>query len=80
VNEQGFDPATITLRAGSPARVTFMRTTGNTCATEVAFPSLNVTRALPLNTPVQVEFTPSKSGDIAFACGMNMLRGTVIVK
>jgi plastocyanin domain-containing protein len=31
-------------------------------------------RALPLNEPVVIEFTPA-SGDIAFACGMNMLKG-----
>ena len=29
---------------------------------------------------VVIEFTPAKSGDIAFACGMNMLHGTVIVQ
>jgi plastocyanin domain-containing protein len=28
---------------------------------------------------VQIEFRPAKAGEIAFACGMNMLRGTVIV-
>ena len=30
-----------------------------------------------LNEPVVVEFTPSRTGDIAFACAMNMLRGTM---
>jgi plastocyanin domain-containing protein len=29
---------------------------------------------------VVIEFTPTKSGDIAFACGMNMLHGTIIVQ
>jgi hypothetical protein len=79
VNEQGFDPARITLRAGTPARLTFLRTTDKTCATEVVFPSLNIKRALPLNEPVIVEFTPAKTGEIAFACGMNMLKGVVVV-
>ena len=27
-----------------------------------------------------IEFTPSKSGEIAFACGMNMLHGTIVVQ
>jgi Cu+-exporting ATPase len=44
------------------------------------FPSLNIKRALPLNEPVVIEFTPAKSGDIAFACGMNMLHGTLVVQ
>jgi len=80
VNEQGYEPATVTLRAGVPARLTFVRTTDKTCATEVVFPSMKIKKALPLNEPTLVEFTPEKAGDIAFACGMNMLHGTVIVQ
>jgi cobalt-zinc-cadmium efflux system membrane fusion protein len=80
VNEQGFEPAKVALRAGTPARLTFVRTTDKTCGTEVVFPSLNIKRALPLNEPVLIEFTPAKAGDIAFACGMNMLRGAVVVQ
>lgn len=80
VNEQGYEPAKVTLRAGVPARLTFVRTTDKTCGTEVVFPSLNVKKALPLNEPVVIDFTPAKSGDIAFACGMNMLHGTIIVQ
>jgi plastocyanin len=80
VNEKGYEPARVTLRAGTPARITFVRTTDKTCGTEVVFPSLNIKRALPLNKPVVIEFTPARSGDIAFACGMNMLQGTVVVR
>jgi RND family efflux transporter MFP subunit len=80
VSEQGYEPAKVTLRAGTPVRITFVRTTDKTCGTEVVFPSLNIKRALPLNEPVVIEFTPAKSGDIAFACGMNMLHGTVVVR
>jgi len=80
VNEQGYEPAKVTLRAGTPARVTFVRTTDTTCGTEVVFPSLNIKRALPLNEPVVIEFTPAKPGEIAFTCGINMLKGIVIVQ
>jgi membrane fusion protein, heavy metal efflux system len=80
VNEQGFEPAKVALHAGTPARLTFVRTTDKTCGTEVVFPSLNIKRALPLNEPVDIEFTPAKSGEIAFACGMNMFRGAVVVQ
>jgi plastocyanin len=80
VNEQGFEPAKVSLRAGMPARITFVRTTEKTCGTEVVFPSLNIKRALALNQPVQIEFTPSTTGEIAFACGMNMLKGVVVVE
>jgi len=80
VSEQGYEPARVTLRAGTPARITFVRTTDKTCGTEVVFPSLNIKRALPLNQPIVIEFTPAKPGDIAFDCGMNMLHGTVVVQ
>ncbi len=80
VNEQGFEPPKLSLRTGTPARITFLRTTDKTCATEVVFPSLSIKRALPLNEPVIIEFTPPKTGEVAFACGMNMFRGVVIVE
>lgn len=80
VTEQGFEPARVTLRAGIPARLIVTRTTDNTCGTEVAVPSLDVKRALPLNTPVTIEFPPAKAGEIAFACGMNMLKGVIVVQ
>jgi membrane fusion protein, heavy metal efflux system len=38
VNERGYEPATVTLRAGAPARITFVRTTDEPCGTEVVFP------------------------------------------
>jgi hypothetical protein len=80
VGEKGYEPARVSLRAGTPARITFLRTTDKTCGTEVVFPSLNIKRALPLNDPVVIAFTPSKTGEISFVCGMNMLRGTVAVQ
>ena len=80
VNKTAFEPAMVTLRAGVPAHITFTRITDETCAKEIVFPSLGIKRTLPLNQPVTIEFTPQKGGDIGFACGMNMLRGTVVVE
>lgn len=68
VSEQGYEPAKLTLRASTPARITFVRTTDKACETEVVFPSLNIKRGLPLNEPVVIVFTPVKSEDTAFAC------------
>jgi RND family efflux transporter MFP subunit len=80
VTEKGYEPDKVTLRAGVPARLTIVRMTDKTCGTEIVFPALNIRRALPLNEPVVIEFTPAKAGDIAFACGMNMLNGGVVVQ
>jgi RND family efflux transporter MFP subunit len=80
LNEEGYKPSSVTVVAGQPARIAFVRTTDKTCGTEIVFPSLNITRPLPLNQPVLIEFTPEKSGEVAFECGMKMLRGTVVVQ
>ena len=45
----------------------------------VKTPQKTMTRPLPLNQPVEIEFTPDKPGDIALACGMGMFNGTVVV-
>jgi cobalt-zinc-cadmium efflux system membrane fusion protein len=80
VTKDGFSPSTITVKAGSPARLVFVRTTDLTCATEVAVPSLKIRRPLPLNEPVAIEFTPAKAGAIDFACGMDMFKGAIVAE
>jgi len=80
ITEKGFEPARVSVAAGRPARITFTRRTDQTCATDVVLPSLDIRRALPLDTPVTIEWTPHRTEDVAFVCGMNMLRGTVVVE
>jgi hypothetical protein len=80
VSEKGFEPSYVDARAGVPVRLLFERTTDATCATEVAIPSLNIKRALPLHQPVAIEFTPAKPGRVEFACGMGMFNGAVVVQ
>jgi RND family efflux transporter MFP subunit len=80
VTGKGYEPDKVSLRPGVPARLTLVRTTDKTCGKEVVFPSLKINRALPLNEPVVIEFTPTKKGHISFACGMKMLEGVVVVE
>ncbi len=80
LTDNGYQPASLKLRRGVPARVTFVRRIEETCGTEIALPAYNIRRALPLNQPVVVEFTPDKAGEFNFTCGMGMLRGTVVVQ
>jgi membrane fusion protein, heavy metal efflux system len=78
VTEKGFTFSAAPVKAGVPVRMTFTRKTNATCATEVAIPDHAIKRALPLNTPVTVEFTPRK--DVTYQCGMGMLSGTLTVR
>ena len=79
VSSQGFKPASVSLRANVPAKLTFLRTDDKNCATEVVLPEYGLRRAMPLNRPVTLEFTPRK-GNITFTCGMNMLSGKVVAQ
>lgn len=79
INSKGFDPGSLKLKAGVPAKVTFVRKTDEGCAKAVVIKEYNINRDLPLNESVTVEFTPRK-GEFTFACGMNMLKGKLIVE
>jgi len=80
VEAEGFRPERVALRAGVPARLVFTRKTDGTCATNVQAPTLGVAEtALPLGEPVAVTFTPSEAGTFVFGCGMDMVKGAVIV-
>jgi plastocyanin domain-containing protein len=79
VTDKGFEPAKLTVKAGTPARITFVRTAEKTCATEIVIKDHNIRQALPLNKPVTVEFTPAKTGELTFTCGQDMFKGTIVV-
>ncbi|MGH9838464.1 MAG: cupredoxin domain-containing protein [Blastocatellia bacterium] len=79
INGKGFDPSSLKLKAGVPAKVTFVRKTDEGCAKEVVIKEYKINRDLPLNEPVTVEFTPRK-GEFTFACAMGMLKGKLIVE
>ena len=79
IGNYGYEPASIRLKRGVPAKVTFLRISESTCATEVVFAEYGIRRELPLNQAVTVSFTPRRSGEFSFTCGMNMHKGKLIV-
>ena len=79
ITDKGLTPEKVEVAAGVPIELVFTRQTDKTCATEIEVPSLKVKKPLPLNEPVAITLTPVKD-DIAFACGMNMLKGKLVVK
>jgi plastocyanin domain-containing protein len=81
VTSRGFVPETVGLVAGVPAELVFTRTTASGCAAVVHIPDLGVDRTeLPQGEAVTIRFTPTEPGSYEFLCGMNMLRGTIVVK
>lgn len=80
ITKKGFEPKELSLQRDVPVRITFIRQTAETCGTEVVFPDYKISKPLPLNKPVKIEFTPTTKGELKFACGMDMLRGKVVVQ
>ena len=79
ITKNGFEPNSLTLKVNVPAKVTFLRQTNDTCATSIAISEYKIKKDVPLNQPVVVEFKPTKTGKFSFACGMQMLKGNLVV-
>jgi plastocyanin len=80
VSKDGYTPASVTVKAGQPVKLAFYRADAQNCGSEVVFPKLNLRKKLPVGQTVLVELTPQEAGELTFACGMNMMRGKVIVQ
>jgi plastocyanin domain-containing protein len=81
--EHGFTPTSLAIpkgAAGSMATVTFVRTTDQTCATEVVFPELDLKKPLPLRQAVAVDVPSDSPRTLTFQCGMGMYKGALLVK
>jgi plastocyanin domain-containing protein len=80
VTGDGFVPASIQVKRGQAVTLVVTRTTERTCATEIVIKEMGINQKLPLHKPVTVQFTPSKSGTLRYACGMDMISGTIVVQ
>jgi plastocyanin domain-containing protein len=80
VTENGFEPSRIEVEHDQPVTLLVTRKTDQTCATEIVVPSRGITQSLPLNETVRVALGPLKTGEVAFACGMDMEKGTIAVR
>jgi len=80
VTKQGFEPEEVQVKKGEPVHLVVTRKTDATCATEIVIKDLGIKKELPLNKAVAIDFTPQKSGRIHYACGMDMLGGTLLVQ
>lgn len=75
----GYSPDRIAVKQGQPVRLLFERQESNPCTEQVILADFAISRALPQGQTVPIEFTPQKAGEFIFHCGMNMVRGTLVV-
>lgn len=75
----GYSPDVIVVDRGRPVRLNFRREETSSCSEQVILGDFGIARDLPAFKTTPVEFTPEKSGEFPFTCGMNMLHGKLIV-
>src|SRR5215207_11082214 len=76
----GYSPDIIRVRKGVPVEVVFDRQESGDCTSRVVFGDLKVSAALPAFTQTTVRLRPEEAGSFGFACGMNMVHGTLVVE
>lgn len=76
----GYSPDLIEgVRPGMPVRMLFDRQESGECTSRVVIPDFKVNASLPALRTTAVDFVPTETGEYRFACGMNMVSGTIRV-
>ena len=76
----GYTPDTIVVHAGKPVRLQFYRDETADCSERVVFEQFGIDQQLPPFQTTAIEFTPDQPGEFPFRCGMNMLKGLLVVE
>ena len=78
VKTAGYDPGSIQAKPNEKLVLVFTRVEDTECGAQVKVGSGQV-YDLPLNKPVEIPVTAPASGKLAFACGMDMMSGLIVV-
>jgi Cu+-exporting ATPase len=76
----GYSPNLIKVKEGVPLRLIFDRQENSDCSSRIVFPDFGVSKSLAAFGRTTVELMPARTGEFGFACGMNMLHGTLVVE
>lgn len=80
IESAGYNPNTITVKAGSSVTLHLKNTGGAGCTQAFTIPRLGIQKVVPIGTASDVAFTaPSQPGDVPFMCSMGMFRGMMHV-
>lgn len=74
----GYDPASFTVKAGVPVRLTIDGTGARGCMSQFVIPSLSIRQPLSPG-PNVIVFTPPSPGFLSFSCAMGMMGGLINV-
>jgi plastocyanin domain-containing protein len=76
----GYSPDVVVVKQGRPVRLDFYRDETSSCSEQVVLGDFGIARDLPAFRTTPVEFTPTQPGEFTWTCGMNMLRGKLVVQ
>jgi Cu+-exporting ATPase len=79
VRKTGYIPNSIEARAGEDLVLVFTRTEETECGRWITVKGTDLRAELPLNQPVDVPIKMPQTGEVVFACGMDMMHGIVSV-
>jgi plastocyanin domain-containing protein len=79
VDDRGYTPDKIAGKPGEPLVLVFKRTMDASCIAQLKAPDGKMVD-LPMNTPVEVPVTVPQTGQVGFACGMDMFHGVVVAQ
>jgi Cu+-exporting ATPase len=76
----GYSPNLVRVTAGQPVRLRFDRQENSDCTARVVFPDLRKSASLAAFGTTTLDLDIDEPGEYAWACGMNMLHGTLIAE
>ncbi|MHA7633291.1 cupredoxin domain-containing protein [Corallococcus sp. M7] len=81
VTEKGFEPSSVVLlQKDQPVTLLVTRRTEATCATSLVMADQGIDVKLPLNTLVEIAFTPRRSGMLHYGCPTGEATGRFFVQ
>ncbi|RKH24375.1 copper transporter [Corallococcus sp. CA041A] len=81
VTEKGFEPSSgVLLQKNQPVTLLVTRRTEATCATSLVLADYGIDAKLPLNTLVEIAFTPRQSGTLHYGCPTGETTGRFFVQ
>ena len=69
-----------TIKAGQPVALTFYLKSEAECGDTITLPAAKWKKTLNVGEKATVIYTPTQTGPLTFACDMNMLKGSLLVK
>lgn len=79
VDNSGYTANFQALKVGVPTRLTLKTNNTVSCARAFVIPQHKITKILPETGETTIEFTPTKTGNLAFTCTMGMYTGAFTV-